>query len=93
MECSHVPQPLDCSTVTECGPNQVWRIKIKTKTKTKVCCILIRNSKLPKGQTEIFKSEDRQDYGQQNEKKDKYRTRKTTLKTSAGETRTQQKPG
>ena len=25
-----------------------------------------KNSKIPKGQTEIFKSEDRQDHGQQN---------------------------
>ena len=33
-----------------------------------------RNSKIPKGHTEIFKSVDRQDHGQQNEMKDKHRT-------------------
>ena len=52
-----------------------------------------RNSKIPKGQIEIVKSEDRQDHGQQNETKDKYRTHNTTLKTKAGITRTLQKPG
>ena len=31
-----------------------------------------RNSKTPKGQTEIGKSEDRQDHAQQNETKDKH---------------------
>ena len=46
-----------------------------------------------KGQTEIVKSEDRQDHGQQNETKDKHRTHNTTLKTKAGVTRTLQKPG
>ena len=30
-----------------------------------------RNSKIPKGQTVIVKSEDKQDHGQQNEQKDK----------------------
>ena len=45
------------------------------------------------GQTEIVKSEDRQDHGQQNETKDKYRTHNTTLKTKAGVTRTLQKQG
>ena len=39
-----------------------------------------RNSKIPKGQTEIVKSEDGQDHGQQNETKDKHRTHNTTLK-------------
>ena len=39
-----------------------------------------RNSKIPKGQTVIAKSEDRQDNGQQNETKDKHRTHNTTLK-------------
>ena len=52
-----------------------------------------RNSKIPNGQTEIVKSEDRQDHGQQNETKDKHRTDNTTLKTKAGITRTLQKPG
>ena len=33
---------------------------------------LQRNSKIPKGQTEIVKSEDKQDNGQQNETKDKH---------------------
>ena len=42
-----------------------------------------RNSKIPKGQKEIVKSEDRQDHGQQNETKDKHRTHNTTLKTKA----------
>ena len=42
--------------------------------------IFIRNTKIPKGQTEIVKSEDRQDHGQQNETKDKHRTHNTTLK-------------
>ena len=32
------------------------------------------NSKMPKGQTEIVKSKDKQDYGQQNETKDKHST-------------------
>ena len=49
-----------------------------------------RNLKKPKGQTEIEKSEDRQDHGQQNETKDKYRTHNTKLKTKAGVTRTLQ---
>ena len=44
------------------------------------------NSKIPKGQTEIVQSEDRQDHGHQNETKDKYRTHNTTLKTKAGVT-------
>ena len=48
---------------------------------------------IPKGQTEIVKSEDRQDHGQQNETKDKHRTDNTTLKTKAGITRTLEKPG
>ena len=41
-----------------------------------------RNSKIPKGQTEIVKLEDRQYHGQQNETKDTYRTHNTTLKTA-----------
>ena len=52
-----------------------------------------RNSKIPKEQTEIVKSENRQNHGQQNETKDKHRTHNTTLKTYAGVTRTLQKPG
>ena len=52
-----------------------------------------RNSKIPKGQTEIVKSEDRQEHGQQNETKDKHRTHNTTLKTKAGIIRTLKKPG
>ena len=36
--------------------------------------------------TEIVKSEDRQDHGQQKETKDKYGTHNTTLKTKAGVT-------
>ena len=51
------------------------------------------NSKIPKGQTEIVRSEDRQDHGQQNETKDKHRTHNTTLKTKDGVTRTLPKPG
>ena len=35
-----------------------------------------RNSKIPNGQTEIVKSEDRQDHGRQNETKDKHRKHK-----------------
>ena len=54
---------------------------------------LKRNSKISKGQTEIVKSEDRQDHGQQNETKDKHRTHNTTLKTKAVIARTLQKPG
>ena len=42
-----------------------------------------RNSKIPKKQTEIVKSEDKQDHGQQNETKDKHTTHNTTLKTNA----------
>ena len=38
----------------------------------------IRNSKITKGQTEIVKSEDRQDNGQQNETKDKQNTQHDT---------------
>ena len=45
-----------------------------------------RNSKIPNGQTEIVKSEDRQDHGQQNETKDKHRKHNTTLLTKAGVT-------
>ena len=44
----------------------------------------MRNSKIPKGQTEIVKSEDRQDRGQQDETNDKHRTH---------DLRTLQKPG
>ena len=51
------------------------------------------NSKIPKGHTEIVKSEDRQGHGQQKETKDKHRKYNTTLKTKAGITRTLQKPG
>ena len=51
------------------------------------------NSKIPKGQTEIVKSEDRQDDGHQNERKDKHRTHNTTLKTKPGVTRTLQNQG
>ena len=50
----------------------------------------VRNSKIPKGQTKILKSED---HGQQNETKDKHRTHNTSLKTKAGVTRTLQKSG
>ena len=49
------------------------------------------NSKIPRGQTEIVKSEDRKNHGQQNETKDKHRTHNTTLTTKAGVTRTLQK--
>ena len=52
-----------------------------------------RNLKIPKGQTEIVKSEDGRDQGKQNGTKDKNRTLNTTLKTKAGVTRTLQKPG
>ena len=45
------------------------------------------------GQTEIVKSEDRQDHGQQNETKEKHRTHNNILKTKARVTRTLQKPG
>ena len=55
--------------------------------------ICTRNSEILKGQTEIVKSEDRQDHGQQNKTKDKHRTYNITLKTKAGITRTLQKPG
>ena len=41
-------------------------------------------------QTEIVKSEDRQDQGQQNDTKDKHISQNITLKTKAGVTRTQQ---
>ena len=36
-----------------------------------------KTSKIPNGQPEIIKSEDRQDHGQQNERKDKHRTHNT----------------
>ena len=52
-----------------------------------------KNSKIPKGQQKIVKSEDRQEHGQQNEMKDKHRKYNTTLKTKAGVTQTLQKPG
>ena len=45
-----------------------------------------RNSKIPNGQKEIVKSEDRQDHGQQNETIDKHRTHNATLKTNAAVT-------
>ena len=51
----------------------------------------LRNSKIPKEQTEIVKSKDRQDHGQQNKMKDKHRTHDTSLKTIVGVTRTLQK--
>ena len=57
------------------------------------CMVCERNSRIPKEQTEIVKSEDKQDYGQQNETKDKKGTHNTPLKTKAGVTRTLQKPG
>ena len=49
---------------------------------------VLRNSKIPKGKTEIVNPEDRQYHGQQNETKDKHNTYKhnTTLKTKAGVT-------
>ena len=47
-----------------------------------------RNAKTPTGQTEIDKSEERQDLGQQNETKDKHKTHNTLLKTRPGVTRT-----
>ena len=50
--------------------------------------VILRTSKIQKGQTEIVKPEARQDHGQQNETKDKYRTHSTTQKTKAGVTRT-----
>ena len=40
---------------------------------------------MPKGQTEIFISEDRQDQGQQDETIDRHSTNNTTLKTKARE--------
>ena len=42
-----------------------------------------KKSKIPKGQTEIVKSQDRQDHGQQNETADKQSTHNTTLNTLA----------
>ena len=36
------------------------------------------NSMIPKGKTEIVKSEDSQDYGKENKTKDKHRTHKIT---------------
>ena len=52
-----------------------------------------RNSKIQKEQTEIVKSEDRQDYGRQNLTNVKHRTHDTTLITKARVTRTLQKQG
>ena len=46
------------------------------------------NSKIPKGQIENVKSEDRQDHGQHNVTKDKHRTHNTTLKTKPVVTQT-----
>ena len=51
-----------------------------------------RNSKIPKRQTEIDKSEDRQDHGQQDETKDRHE-HNTSLKTKDRVTQTLQKPG
>ena len=48
---------------------------------------------IPKGQTKIVKSEDRQDHGQPNEMIEKHKKHNTSLKTKAGVTRTLQKPG
>ena len=52
-----------------------------------------RNLKIPKGQTELVKSEDKQDNGHQKETKDKHKAHTITFKTKAGVTRTLQKPG
>ena len=54
------------------------RYSAEEQVLTSVCK---RNSKIPKGQTEIGKSEDRQDHGQQIETRDKPITHNTTLKT------------
>ena len=51
------------------------------------------NSKILKGQTEIVKTEVKQDHDQQNETKDKNKIRTSTLKTKAGVTRSKQKSG
>ena len=53
-------------------------IRAQTQMETK------RNSKIPKRQTEIVNSKDRQDHGQQNETNDKLRTHNATLKIKAG---------
>ena len=50
---------------------------------TLIIVLIKRNLRIPKWQTEIVQSEDRQDHGQQNETKDKHRTHNTTLKTKA----------
>ena len=52
-----------------------------------------RNSKIPKGQSEIVISKDRQEHGQRSETKNGQRTHNTTLKTEAGVTRTLQNQG
>ena len=68
-----------------------------SKVKWAVCLqnwwINRRNSKIQKGQTEIVKSQDRQDHGRQNETKNKHRTHNTTLETKAEVKRTLQKLG
>ena len=51
------------------------------------------SSKIPKVQTFIVRSEDRQDHGQQNETRDEHRIHNTTLKTKAGVTRSLKTPG
>ena len=50
-----------------------------------------RDSKIPKGQTEILNSDSRED--QQNETKDKHTIHNTTLKAKPGVTQILQKPG
>ena len=64
----------------------------KTPFEKKVLEWFQRNSKIPKGQTVIVKTEDRKDHGLQNEMKNKHRSHNTTLRTKAGVTRTLQKP-
>ena len=77
------------------GPYWLHGIDYKQVITTHFACKMTikRNTMILKRQTEIVKSEDRQDHGQQNETKDKHRTHDTTLKTKAGVTRTLQKPG
>ena len=66
-------------------------LEFRSTSKSLIYITNIRNSKIPRGQTEIVKSGDRQDHGQQNERKDKYRTHNNTLTTKAGVTQTLQK--
>ena len=68
-----------------------WKVEELKMSTSNV--VFKRNLKIPKGQTDIARSEDRQDHGQENKTKDKHRPHDITVKHKAGVTRTLQKQG